>query len=602
MSARVVWHLAGAIRDAGFFNKGVGFFLLQLLAWDKLDREGKLPPQFSLTQAAQKFEVKEYINGAFNYLSNEEDFGENTAAFKAEENIFQSLSESDFRSLIHVVLAARGQELDYHEAIEFSLRSYGLNDPYNIIPDEVADLIVRLAEVGLNDSVYCPFEGAYRLAEWSNRITREVYIETKVVSPLPFLMNILLDGSIKVCFSDPITHPGWTENSKLRLFDVSVANPPFSVRYKQETLFDLYERFPEKTFYGEVLHIRHVLAQTSRRAVVIVPNSILFRTSAGERQFKVDLLQSGILEAVIGLPSSLITTTNISFSVLVLNKEHRSNSILFIDASSEHFFEDKKGRGSLDTGRRTLKNIEEIVQLFERREGSAFSQMVTHAQCASNDYNLVPARYVATDEKLKLEQLLHNNTVVSLDDIAEIMRPQYLKENAVIDGQEGLEVSVSDIGNNGYVQIPQKNVSLSEKALAKVKNQILQPDDILLASKGSVGKVGIVPHGIEGIWLANQSFQVLRLRPNKYINDPVVLFRYLASPAAQAWIHERTGGSGVRMIQTRDVKALPVVVPTAKEQAAIVNEHGKIVVLYEEIARLQAEADDLAKRRWNIMQ
>jgi len=602
MSARVVWHLAGAIRDTGFFNKGVGFFLLQLLAWDKLDREGDIPSRLSLAHAAQMFEVKEYISGAFNYLSNEDAFGENAAAFKAEENIFQSLSESDFRSLIHVVLAARGQELDYHEAIEFSLRSYGLNDPYNIIPDEVADLIVRLAEVRSNDSVYCPFEGAYRLAEWSNRITREVYIETKVVSPLPFLMNILLDGSIKVHFSNPITHPGWAEDSRLRQFDVSVANPPFSVRYKQESLFDLYERFPEKTFYGEVLHIRHVLAQTKRRAVVVVPNSILFRTAAGERQFKADLLQSGILEAVIGLPSSLLTTTNISFSILVLNKEHRSNSVFFVDAGSDHFFDAKKGRGSLDNGRRTLKNIEEIVHLFERREASTFSQVVSHAECATNDYNLVPARYVATSEQLKLEQLLHNNTVVSLDDIAEIMRPQYLKENAVIDGQEVLEVSVSDIGDDGYIRVPQKSVAVSEKALAKVKNQILQPDDILLASKGSVGKVGIVPHSIEGLWLANQSFQVLRIRPNKHITDPVVLFRYLASPAAQALIHARTGGSGVRMIQTRDVKALPVIVPNAKEQAAIVNEHGRIMALYEEIVRLQAEADDLANKRWSIKQ
>lgn len=600
MSAKVVWHLAGAIRDAGFFNKGIGFFLLQLLAWDKLDREGKLPSDFSLTQAAQQLEVKEYISSAFDYLSNEEVLRDNAAAFKAEQNIFQSLSESDFRSLIHVVLAVRGQSLDYHEAIEFSLRSYGLNDPYNIIPDEVADLIVRLAEVRSTDSVYCPFEGAYRLAEWSNRITRDVYIETKIVSPLPFLMNILLDGSIRVHFSDPIMQPGWTENRRLKLFDVSVANPPFSVRYKQETLFDLYERFPEKTLYGEVLHIRHVLAQTRRRAVVVVPNSILFRTAAGERQFKVDLLQSGILEAVIELPASMLTTTNISFSVLVLNKEHRYNSVFFIDASSEHFFEAKKGRGSLDTGRRTLKNIEEIVHLFERREASKFSQMVNQTDCAANDYNLVPARYVATGQQLKLDQLLRDNSLVALDDIAEIMRPQYLKEDAVIDGQEVLEVSVSDIGDDGYVHSPQKNVTVSEKALAKVKNQILQPGDILLASKGSVGKVGMVPSNIEGIWLANQSFQVLRLRPNKHITDPVVLFRYLASPAAQALIHARTGGSGVRMIQTRDVKALPVIVPTPKEQAAIVNEHNKIMSLYKEIARLQAEAENLSKNRWNV--
>src|SRR5204863_516778 len=153
--------------------------------------------------------------------------GDNAPAFEAEQHVFQSLSESEFRDLLAVVVAARGEQLDYHEAIESAMRSYGLDDPYNIIPDEVADLILRLVRVRPTDAVYCPFEGAYRRAEWSNRVTRDVYLETRIISPLPSLINILLNGSIKVRFGDPVRDPSWTEGEQLRVFDVSVAAPPF---------------------------------------------------------------------------------------------------------------------------------------------------------------------------------------------------------------------------------------------------------------------------------------------------------------------------------------------------------------------------------------
>ncbi len=93
------------------------------------------------------------------------------------------------------------------------------------------------------------------------------------------------------------------------------------------------------------------------------------------------------------------------------------------------------------------------------------------------------------------------------------MRPQYLKDEAVKKGVDVSEVSVSDIGEDGYIHRPQKSFTVSETSFDKLRHQILQPNDILLATKGLWAKVGLAPPNIEGVWLANQSFQILRLRP-----------------------------------------------------------------------------------------
>lgn len=598
MSTKAISHMSGVIREAGVPVHDAGFFVLQLLAWDKLDRQGDLSPDLALEHVLQQIDVKHAIQRAFAAIANR--LPSHQEAFEAEPVVFQFLSESRFRDLIHTLISAKDQSFDYHAAIEASMGLQGVEDVYNIIPNEVADLVIRLAGIRASDSVYCPFESAYRLAEYSNRITRSVFLETKIKSPLPGLMNLLLDGSMEVRFGDAVASPSWIEGDHLKLFDVAVANPPVGIRYNQEDHFDLYQRFPEKTYYGEVLYVRHMLAQTTRRAVVVVPNSILIRTAAGERQFKVDLLQSGQLEAVISLPSSLLTTTSIPFSILVLNKGKHSDSLLFIDATSDYFFEHKTGRGSFDAGRRTLKHIEEIVRLYESRDASRFSHVANRSECEANDYNLDAKRYVASEDQVKIKAFLRNNHVAMLDQVVEIMRPQYLKEESVKEGIDIYEVSVSDIGEDGYIHVPKKKARVSEAALNKLRQLILQPNDILLTVKGSVGKVGLAPQEMEGVWLCNQSFQILRLRINSPIIDAAVLLRYLRSPAAQSLIASLSGGTGVQMIQTRDVKNLPVFLPPESEQAEIVNEHHEIVALYAESAQLQAKAKKIGEHRWEI--
>lgn len=603
MSKGVITLLLESVWPTSFFGGRVGIFLLQLLAWDKLDRERRLPEEFSLNLPGERPQGLEFLRRGFTYLSNMPYLGEAAAAFRHELRIPEELSEDELRSIFWVLKNARWQEIDYREAIDVFTRLEGRGTLFANIPEEVADLMVQLAEVEPDDTVYCPFSGSLRLAEWSNQVTRKVYFEGKERTPLPHLLNILLNGSLSIRLGDPIAQPSWTEGENLRLFDVSLASPPFGAKYHQNTVFDFYNRFPERTLYGEVLHIRHVLAQTRRRAVILVPNSLLFRTTAVERRFKADLVTSGVLTAVIGLPRGLLLSTNIACSLLVLDKAEPSNTLFFVDASSEHFYEFRRGRGLSDSGGRMLKNVEEIIRICQQQDTHTYGHQATWDECEANNYNLLADRYVASSEESRLQFLLEGSEKLTvLSEVAEFFRTQSMKNELNDDGVECFEVAVGDIEGDGYVRNPSKSILLEERALEKLRHQVLKPNDIILAVKGSVGRVGLIPADldVDEPWFANQSFLVLRLKSNRYIRDPLVLFRYLSSPAGQSLIQSRVGGTTVPIIQTCDVRSLPIIVPSHKEQDEIAAEQGKIAAIYEEIAKLQAQANELKKKRWTI--
>lgn len=396
-TGKLVRYMSDVLEQNGINN--CKEILLQLLAWDKLEREGKVKEEFSLQKAQTLFgqEAFHFIIKAFHFLSQEELLGGNSYAFDSEKWSWSLFTQTNFAKIIDSILSTRKVVLDYQQAIKASLEIEGKGS--FLIPNEILELMVQLAKVDSSSSVYCPFEANYGLAEKINLITPSVYTEGVITSPLPFLINILLDRSIQVRFSDPISNPGWKDASGLKVFDISVAIPPIGIRYTEERYkFDFYNRFPEKILYGDVLHIRHMLAQTSSRVIVAVSNGVLFRTSAGERQFKNDLLRNGLLEAVIALPSSLLPISGLSISILILNKQKRFDKIVFVDASSEHFFE-KKSRTET-----VLKHVPEILDLIKVRENSQFSYLATLSECESNDYNLIAERYVFSGKEAQLDR------------------------------------------------------------------------------------------------------------------------------------------------------------------------------------------------------
>jgi type I restriction enzyme M protein len=222
-------------------------------------------------------------------------------------------------------------------------------------------------------------------------------------------MNMFLHAkdSARIEWCDTINNPALVENDKLMKFDIVVANPPFSLDKwgceNAET--DPYKRFwrgiPPKT-KGDFAFISHMIETAkslSGRVAVVVPHGVLFRGSS-EGKIRQKLIEENLLDAVIGLPANLFTSTGIPVAILVFDRSREQNGknqnrrdVVFIDASKE--FKAGKAQNFLEEN-----HIEKIVSTYrERKAIDKYSYVATLDEIRDNSYNLNIPRYVDTFEE-----------------------------------------------------------------------------------------------------------------------------------------------------------------------------------------------------------
>lgn len=211
-------------------------------------------------------------------------------------------------------------------------------------------------------------------------------------------------------------NPTFVEGGQRKLFDACLACGPFEVKRSQLPHHDVFKRFSAKSFYGEIADAQHALAQTGSRAIVVVPNGVLFRSAAAERDFKEEVVRRGWLNAVITLPEGLLSNTSLRINQLVFDKTSAYSDVLFIDASK--FAEPRRERR---ISRNRLTNIAGIVDLFRTRKHSDVSRAVLREDCEKQEYDLMVERYALNFEQKETETALSQHATVRLDEVAEII-------------------------------------------------------------------------------------------------------------------------------------------------------------------------------------
>jgi type I restriction enzyme M protein len=189
-------------------------------------------------------------------------------------------------------------------------------------------------------------------------------------------------------------------------FDIVVANPPFSLDKwgAENAAADQYNRFwrgvppKSKGDYAFITHMIEIARRQSGRVAVIVPHGVLFR-SGSEGKIRQALIEENLLDAVVGLPANLFTTTGIPVAILVFNRSREQGGanenrkeILFIDASRE--FTPSKTQNLMSDAQ-----IQKILDTYRTRaELDKYSHLATPEEIKENEYNLNIPRYVDTFE------------------------------------------------------------------------------------------------------------------------------------------------------------------------------------------------------------
>ncbi len=280
-------------------------------------------------------------------------------------------------------------------------------------------------------------------------------------------MNMILHGfpTAPVVSGNMLTARKFKDGEQLRTSDYVVANPPFFDKSWSTGLTpskDLYQRFawgepPGKQ--GDYPYLLHIIRsmKNSGKAACVLPRGVLFRGNA-EARIREQLVRSGYLNGIIGLPANLFYGTGIPACIVVLGKENATGrkGVFMLDAF----------RGFLKHGAKNRlreQDIHRIVDTFKQQfDIQRYADMVPFDEIANsrNEFNLNWPRYIDTNEPEDVQDIdghlcggIPERDIDALDAYRQVLPNlrNFLFESA---------------GRAGYVQI--------KRTLPEVKRTILE--------------------------------------------------------------------------------------------------------------------------------
>src|SRR3954465_3130600 len=273
------------------------------------------------------------------------------------------------------------------DAYEYLMRHFatesGKSKGQFYTPSEVSRIIAKVIGISpknavASTTVYDPTCGSGSLllkvaAGAGKHITLEGQEKDVTTAGLARMKNILHDfPQAKILSGKTLAAPKFKDGEQLRTYDYVVANPPFSDKTWTTGLTpakDRFQRFawgvpPKKQ--GDYAYLLHIIRSMKSRgkAACILPHGVLFRGNA-EAVIRQQLVRSGYLKAIIGLPANLFYGTGIPACIVVLDKENAAarKGIFMIDASKGFKKDGPKNR-------LREQDIHKIVDTFTRLDES----------------------------------------------------------------------------------------------------------------------------------------------------------------------------------------------------------------------------------------
>lgn len=212
-------------------------------------------------------------------------------------------------------------------------------------------------------------------------------------------MNLYLNGveDFSIACADTLSAPAFTEGSKLKTFDVVLANPPYSIKEWNHAAFE-HDKWgrnflgtpPEgRADYAFIQHIIKSMDEKHGKCAILLPHGILFRKE--EQEMRRKLVESNKIECIVGLGPNLFYNSPMEACVLICNNHKRDelfNKILYINAvdevtrkNGESFLEDKH-----------IKAIKDSY--FKLLNKEKFSRIVPYKEIEGNDFDLSIQKYI----------------------------------------------------------------------------------------------------------------------------------------------------------------------------------------------------------------
>ena len=325
--------------------------------------------------------------------------------------------------------------------MKFSIES-GKSKGQFYTPAEVSRIMAKVVGVenatSNKETIYDPTCGsgslllkAVELANTTKGVNLTVYGQEFVTETSALArMNMWLHGAstAEIKNGNTMASPDFLDKEgNLRTFNYCVANPPFSDKKWRNNLGkpseDIYKRFiygtpPDKN--GDYAFLQHLVASIKEdgTGAIILPHGVLFRGNA-EETIRTNLINAGIIKAVIGLPANLFYGTGIPACILVLDKKNKTpkRDIFMIDASKGFIKDGNKNR-------LREQDIHAIIDAFDNLSNyEKFSRLVPYSEIEKNGFNLNIPRYIDSSLPVDIQDIqAHISGGIPIVDINQLDR------------------------------------------------------------------------------------------------------------------------------------------------------------------------------------
>ena len=193
--------------------------------------------------------------------------------------------------------------------------------------------------------------------------------------------------------------------------DFILANPPFNIsdwggeRLRNDVRWKYGVPPVGNANYGWIQQMIHHLSPTGIAGFVLA-NGSLSSNSSGEGEIRKKLIEAGLVDCIVAMPTQLFYTTQIPACLWFVSRDrynhkfrNRHDEILFIDAHNMGTMATRKNRELTDED---IKKISGVYHAWRTIKGKyedvkGFCKVAKVAEVESSGYVLTPGRYVGSD-------------------------------------------------------------------------------------------------------------------------------------------------------------------------------------------------------------
>jgi type I restriction enzyme M protein len=344
---------------------------------------------------------------------------------------FKTLKLVIVDEIIHILdnnLTHRDYISLFDEILLQSTYNHSINFKENFQPDNITRLIVNLSDSEKIMNIYNPFAGFASYGIYFGKkhhyIGQELNAKIWAIGMIRLILN---SSDAHYTLEDSIQH--WNESNKQ--YDLIVSTPPFGHRINEVSFSERknpYGTSVEEFFISK--GIKNCLTPNGK-LIGLLSEGFLFSSEKSKYSLRKELIDKGLVEMVISLPSNIFYNAAIKTSIIVLNMglSGYHNKIKCVDGTSFY-----KSIGSKNI---LLENdlLNETCLCNDK-----YVRFVSPEEIKKNDYRLDVSRYFIEEievpngyEKIKLREVLKYNS----------NREKFLKDNLNI-------LSISDLTTNQF--------------------------------------------------------------------------------------------------------------------------------------------------------